>query len=219
MLGAMRQLMPSVACLAVSFACACAPGGGDDAISTGTSRARLEADPGPPPHEQPRRFTLWRDDGEGFAAAGRVIAASGDGRALVDVGGVLRIDGRVVARDVQPPLVEDGRGRLAFARGVPPDRDVWLVEAGGARQVTFDGMSDRPFFLPDGTLLWIGSVDGRARWVRAGAPLGGSAAEAPPPAWPEKTRWDAAAEAVVYDAGEGEWLLWPARAEAARRGE
>lgn len=213
----MRQPKTWVASLAVIVACACAPAPDDDAIDVKTTVARLEADPGPPPHEQPRRFTLWHDDGAGFAAAGRVIAASGDGRAQVDVAGVLRVEGQVVAADVQPPLVEDGRGRLAFARGVPPARDVWVVEAGVARAVTADGMSDRPFFLPDGSLLWVGSVDGRARWVWEGVVLDGSAASAPPPAWPERTRWDAAAGAVVYDAGDGAWLLWPARSAAAPR--
>lgn len=180
---------------------------------------RAVPDPGPPPHEQPPRATLWRRGFDGWTAVARVVSVSASGRAWVDVDRVLWVDGVAVADAVYPALSEDWRGRVAFARGARPARDVWVVEGGAARRVTGDGESDRPVLLPSGALLWIGSVDGRARWVLDGAPLGGSAAEAPPPAFPARTRVVAtgAEPWVVYDAGDAEWVLYPERAEAVRR--
>jgi hypothetical protein len=177
----------------------------------------LEADPGPPPHERPPRSTLWQSTADGWIAAARVVAVSPSGRAWVDVEGALVVEGRPVAVEVQPAIAEDAHGRVAFARGVPPESDVWLWEGGIARPITRDGMSDRPFMLPDGVLIWVTNIDGRARWVRDGKPMLGSAATAPPPARPQRTRWDEATGAVVYDAGDREWSLWPHEDRAVAR--
>lgn len=189
--------------------------------STDRITLRVEADPGPPPHERPPRSTLWQSTADGWVAAARVVAVSPSGRAWVDVEGALMVDGRRVASEVQPGIAEDAHGRVAFARGVPPESDVWLWEHGIARPVTRDGMSDRPFLLPDGMLIWVANIDGRARWVRQGEataePMAGSAATAPPPARPQRTRWDEATGAVVYDAGDREWSLWPHEDRAVAR--
>lgn len=188
-----------------------------DAPTTGAVKA--VTDPGPPPHEQPPRATLWRRGFDGWTAVARVVSVSPSGRAWVDVDRTLWVDGVAVADAVYPALSEDWRGRVAFARGAPPERDVWVVDEGTPRRVSDDGASDRPVLLPSGGLLWIATVDGRARWVLDGEPLKGSAADAPPPAFPAKTRvvTTGAEPWVLYDAGDAEWALYPERSEAVRR--
>lgn len=107
---------------------------------------------------------------------------------------------------VSPPTVG-----LAYTRSVrPPVTDVWR----GERQITTDGRSDRPFELPDGTLLWISSAGGQAHWVREGRAL---TAAGPVPAFPAKTRYEGGR--VVFDAGDAWWALDPRTGSVERRSE
>ncbi|MCA9542264.1 MAG: hypothetical protein KC620_25380, partial [Myxococcales bacterium] len=81
---------------------------------------------------------------------------------------------------------------------------VWRVDADGKpRAVTSDGQSDRPFFLPDGRLLWVSSAGtGRAGFVLDGRRL---TANGPVPAFPDRTRF--VDGQVEFDAGEGVFRL------------
>jgi len=154
---------------------------------------RVVPDPGPPPHEAPPAKTLWRGD----QPVARVLAATPDGAAHVDLEGRLHLRASVVADHVLPQLSTGPRG-LAFTRSPrPPRTDVWLAGR-DVRPITTDGRSDRPFQLPDGTLLWISSAGGQAHWVREGQPLtrGG-----PVPAYPAKTRFEDGW--IRFDTGDG----------------
>ncbi len=170
--------------------------------------ARLVRDPGPPPHEAPARHTLWKGD----RPVGRVLGATADGRATIDLDRALKRDGRLLATDVLPPLVE-GAGVLAFVRSErPPETDVWVLRDGRPRRVTSDGRSDRPVVLADGALLWISSTGGRAAWWRDGRPLSGP--DVPVPAHPERTRVEG--DRVHFHDGAGWWSLDPRTGEASR---
>lgn len=185
-------------------------------VARSTPALRVVRDPGPPPHEAPPRSTLWRNGPDGWQLEGRVRAVSPDGRARVDVNGVLMVDGQRVSDGVVAPLAVGPDGAVVFVRQPqPPERDLWRVTAGRVERLTHDGTSDRPVFTPDGRLLWIASVEGRARWVLDGRPLSGSAATAPPPAFAEGLRW--VGSRLHYDAGDRRWWLDPTTGEAGPR--
>lgn len=174
----------------------------------GEGSIRLTADPGPPPLEAPPPRTLWRVGGEGWTPEDRVLAASADGRVRLGLDRRLRVDGRVVAEHGLPPLAVLPDGAVVVTRqSAPPERDLWRVEPDGRlRRLTEGGGSDRPIATPDGRLLYVSSVDGRARWMLDGAPLAG-AEHAPPPAWADRHAWrDGRLE---YDAGDARWWLDP----------
>ncbi len=184
---------------------------------TGAAHLRLEADPGPTPPESPAPRTLWARAGDEWRRVDRVIGVAPGGRAWVDATRRLVVDGRPVAEGALPGLSVAADGTVYFARStLPPDSDVWKVAPGGAPvAVTRDGRSDRPFALPDGSLLWISSApDGVAGWVRDGRKLT-RGLEVPVPARPERTRVESGV--VVYDAGDGEWVLDPSTGKAWRR--
>jgi hypothetical protein len=197
---------------------ACSDAGKPPAVPvTGASRLRLEADPGPPPAESPPPKTLWARDGDAWRRVDRVLGVAPGGRAWVDAARRLVVDGRPVADGALPGLSLASDGTVFFARSsMPPDSDVWKVAPGGTPvQVTRDGRSDRPFALPDGSLLWISSApDGVAGWVRDGRKITRGLA-IPVPAYPDRTRLEGGL--VVYDAGDGEWALDPSTGEARRR--
>lgn len=202
----MRCTIPIIALLALA---GCAPP--DEAPAE--AAVRLTADPGPPPLESPPPRTLWRVGSDGWRAEDRVLAASADGRVRIGLDRRLRVDGRVVAEHGLPPLALMPDGAVVFTRQpVQPARDLWRVEPDGAlRRLTDDGGSDRPVATPDGRLLHVSSVNGRARWMLDGAPL---AVEAPPPAYADRHRWrDGRLE---YDAGDARWWLDPQTGAAGR---
>lgn len=170
---------------------------------------RVVPDPGPPPHEAPPTATLWRGD----QPVARVLAATPDGRARIDLQRRLYLDGHEVADHALPELSMGPRG-LAFTRSeAPPASDVWLAEGAKLRRVSQDGRSDRPVQLRDGTLLWISAEGGHAHWVREGRRLTGP--EVPVPARAMRTRVER--DRVVYDAGDAWWALDPVTGEATRR--
>ncbi len=106
----------------------------------------------------------------------------------------------VVNDHVVSQLSRGPRG-IAYTRSLaPPTTNVWLDR----RQLTTDGRSDRPFQLPDGTLLWISSAGGQVHWVRDGVQL---TASGPVPAFPAKTRF--VEGKVVFDAGAALFRLDP----------
>lgn len=230
MLGVMRSTLPRrhptaalaalCAALCVALASGCAepdPPPPGARIVPGAAALRLTPDPGPPPHEAPPRATLWRAGSDGWTPIDRVLAVAPGGRARVDVQGRLVVDERPVAEHALPQLAVGPDGAVVFVRQeAPPERDLWRLEPDGAlRRLTTDGASDRPVFTPDGRLLHIGAVDGRARWFLDGAPLAGSAAEAPPPAWADRHRWEG--DRLVYEAGDGAWWLDPRTGAAGPR--
>lgn len=205
-------LAPLTALLALASACAPdapAPVAAEQPI-------RLVRDPGPPPLEAPPRHTVWRAGADGWTADGRALAISADGRARIDLDHRLRVDGRVAAEHALPPLAVLADGSVVFtAQAQPPERDLWRVKAGAApTRLTLDGTSDRPIATPDGRLLHIASVNGRARWMLDGSPLVGAEA-LPPPAYADRHRWDDGV--LVYDAGEAQWWLDPATGRGGRR--
>jgi hypothetical protein len=198
--------------------CACGDAGKPPAEPVaGAAHLRLEADPGPPPHEAPAPKTLWaRQQGE-WRRVDRVLGVAPGGRAWVDADRRLVVDGHPVATDALLGVSVAADGTVFFARSTArPESDVWKVTPGGAPvPVTRDGRSDRPFALPGGSLLWISSApDGVAGWVRDGRKIT-RGLEVPVPAFPDRTRLEGGL--VVYDAGDGEWALDPDTGKAWRR--
>lgn len=209
----MRMCLLSAALL-VPLGCA----GPADVPRVGTAEQpiRLTPDPGPPPLESPPPRTLWRAGPHGWTVEDRVIGATADGRARIDLERRLHVDGRVVAEHVLPPLAALPDGALVFTRQPhQPERDLWrLGPDGDLTRLTHDGSADRPIATPDGRLLHIAAVDGRARWMLDGAPLPG-AAELPPPAFADRHGWQNGR--LIYDAGDGAWWLDPTTGEGGRR--
>lgn len=173
------------------------------------------------PHAPPAQAVFAGD------ASGRALGRALD--ALPEHGVWLRDDGALLAgetivdTEVVAPLARSADGRIAYARAAdPPETDLWVWRPGSAPvQRTHDGRSDRPFFLPDGSLLWISSAGGgNAAWVHEGRVVSRWPA-AQVPARPKKTRVEAGpdgAPRVVFDAGDaerafdprtGETPLWP----------
>jgi hypothetical protein len=230
----------------VALAAGCAPAdpeaaGGAESVARAAQALRpvpgaedhlvLVPEPGPPPHEAPRRSTLWQratPAGADPAAslwrpAATVLDVARAGRARLVPDGRLLLDGAPVQLDgaplaVHPPLAEAADGRLAFAAGLAPETDlyVWHPAADGAparlERRTTDGQSDRPFWLPDGRLLWVSGAGGLAGFVLEGERLsnrGGAevapAARTPVPAAPRHTR--AEGDTVRFDAGDGWYRL------------
>jgi hypothetical protein len=116
----------------------------------------------------------------------------------------------VVNDHVVSELSRGPRG-VVYTRSLkPPTTDIWL----DAKQLTTDGRSDRPFQLPDGTLLWISSAGGQVHWVRDGVPL---TTAGPVPAFPAKTRF--VEGRVVFDAGTARYRLDPKSGSIERLGQ
>ncbi len=214
-----RIIRPLFMFLIAGCATACAPVEPAEpapTVAAESAPVRLVRDPGPPPLEAPPRHTVWRAGPDGWTADGRALAISADGRARIDLEHRLRLDGRIVAEHALPPLAVLPEGGVVFTAQVrPPERDLWRVSPGADPiRLTADGTSDRPIATPDGGLLHIASVAGRARWMLDGAPLAGAEA-LPPPAYADRHRW--VDGVLIYDAGEGEWWLDPARGRGGRR--
>jgi hypothetical protein len=178
----------------------------------GSSEHLKVAEPGPPPLESPRRFVLWVREGAVWRPGARVLDVALAGRALLSPEGVLSIDGKTVAERAYPPLVEAADGRLAFAAGTPPESDVYVWAAGETTRRTTDTYSDRPTWLPDGSLLWVSGAGGVVGFVHAGRrltnlPGHGPAERQPVPAYAARTEYDAELDAVRFHAGTGWFAL------------
>jgi hypothetical protein len=172
----------------------------------------LVRDPWLPATERAPTSTLWRPSSLGWLPEARVLAVAPGGRAWVDTAHRLVLDVRVLAEDAHPELSvhPDGAG-VAFTRVErAPERDVWLAPPGDEpRPVTTDGRSDRPFFLPDGRLLWVSGAGGIAGFVLDGARLTNRPGEGfvPVPAFADRTRW--LDGRIYFHAGDGWWWLDP----------
>ena len=173
----------------------------------GTEAMHLVRDPGPPPHEAPPIDTLYVGRGALARAVARVVSVAAGGRAWVDTERRLVVLGDVIDTSVSPGVTVSSDGTVAYVKSdTPPATDVWRRRPGGApERVTADGRSERPFFLPDGRLLWTSSAGtGRVGWFLDGRRLN-SFPEARVPAFPERTQ--AAGDRVVFDAGDGMYSL------------
>ncbi len=177
----------------------------------GSSVHHLVRDPGPPPNdESPPVHTLYAGLGAEARPVARVVSVAPGGEAWVTPEGDLVVGGRLADTAVMPGLSRAPDGTLAYTRGERrPETDVYRVRPGAApERVTHDGRSERPFLLPDGTLLWTSSAGtGRVGWFRDGKRLN-SFPEARVPAFPDRTRFEGGR--VVFDAGDGWYALDPA---------
>lgn len=210
------------------FLAACTPDGAL-APEPGAPRAVLDApgltlvrDPGPTPNdESPPIHTLYSKVGNETRAVARVLDVAQGGSLLVEADGTLRAGpgGPILDTNVRPGLSTAPDGRVAYVKSAgAAATDVFWVEPGGRPvRVTRDGRSERPFFLPDGRLLHTSSGSaadgdpqaGKVGWFEGGRRLNAFPA-ARVPAFPDRTRWDAARRRVVFDAGDGLYTLDPA---------
>lgn len=167
---------------------------------------RVTPDPGPAPIHSPRVNTLWFKTPVGWQSVAKVIDVTPDGRAWVTSERELVVGGAVVDHSVLSGVVSGPHG-VAYAKSVnAPSSDVWRVVRGKPVRVTSDGRSDRPFFLPDGRMLWVSGTGGVAGFVLEGRRLTNQGRyQVPVPARPRGMRW--ADGAVEYDAGDGWWRL------------
>lgn len=211
----MRALAAACALLAAG----CAPDPRAPVQAVPESRVHhLVRDPGPPPNDEtPPVHTLYAGLGAEARPVARVVSVAPGGEAWVTPEGALVVGGRTVDTAVLPGLARAPDGTLAYTRSPrPPETDVYRLRTGGApERVTHDGRSERPFLLPDGTLLWTSSAGaGRVGWFREGKRLN-SFPEARVPAWPDRTRFEDGR--VVFDAGDGLFALDPATGAVERQ--
>lgn len=175
----------------------------------GAETMYLVRDPGPPPHEAPPVDTLYVGQGTAARQVARVVSVAPGGRAFVDASRRLVVEGELVDTSVEPGLSVSSDGTVAYVKSdTRPETDVWLRRPGRAPQrLTHDGRSERPFFLPDGRLLWTSSAGtGRVGWFLEGKRLN-TFPEARVPAFPERTTY--AGGRVIFDAGDGLYTLDP----------
>ncbi len=174
---------------------------------------RTVRDPGPPPNDEtPPIRTLYLGAGLSARPVARVIDVAPGAAAMVLADGTLRIGDRTVDTAVRPGLSVSAQGQLAYVKGgAAAQTDLWLVSLAGGppRAFTHDGRSERPFFLPDGALLYTSSAgSGKVGWFRDGRRLN-AYPQTRVPAFPDRTRWDAATGQVLFDAGDAVYALDP----------
>ncbi|MCK6570702.1 hypothetical protein L6V77_06250 [Myxococcota bacterium] len=174
----------------------------------GAAHLTLVRDPGPTPNDEtPPTHTLYAREGGTTRVVSRVWAVAPGGAARVEPGGALRIGDAVVDTNVRPGLATAPDGTVAYTRAPsPPASDVWRIRPGGRpERVTTDGRSERPFYLPDGRLLYTSSAGtGRVGWFLEDRRLN-SFPEARVPAFPDRTRFEGGR--VIFDAGDALYAL------------